>query len=497
MTRAAVVIPAHDEEAVIGRCLDALAVGVPAGTLDIVVVCNGCVDATAAVARSRGVRVLELADRGKAAALNAGDAATTTFPRFYVDADVEVRGADLLAVAEVLAADDGPLAAAPRLAVDLTGVSRTVRDYYRVWTRLPYLRHGHVGSGVVGVSERGRARFERFPDAIADDYFLYHRYAPRERRTVDGTSFLVRPARTAAGHVRRRVRVHAGNVQMRRLGLGPTADGADVRRRAPGWVTVVLDDPALVAALPAYAALTVVARALAWRKLARGDLGSWERDATSRQVAGGGRSAAGGRDGRRTRALENLADPRTYAHLLRLAHFYAYAHVRQRRRMTLGAGVRMGPNVSIRNGERISVGAHAHVGERSYLWAGDSSARIDIGEYALFGPEVLITASDYETAPGRPVMRQPKRERDVRIGRDVWLGARVIVTAGVEVGDGTIVGAGSVVTRSLPPNVIAVGAPARVVGQRGEVPPRQRPGEPPREPRTGREEAGWASTSPS
>jgi acetyltransferase-like isoleucine patch superfamily enzyme len=63
-------------------------------------------------------------------------------------------------------------------------------------------------------------------------------------------------------------------------------------------------------------------------------------------------------------------------------------------------------------------------------------------------------------------MHQPRIEEDIVIGRDVWLGARVIVVAGVSIGDGCIVGAGSVVTRSLPPNSIAVGSPARIVGCR-------------------------------
>ncbi len=171
---------------------------------------------------------------------------------------------------------------------------------------------------------------------------------------------------------------------------------------------------------------------------------------------------------RRLNAVKSLLDPRPYAHLFRILHFYSYSHTRQKALLTRGRGVRLAPNVSIRNGERISIGDHAHIGERCYLWAGDGTGRIDIGEYALFGPEVFVTASDYQIAPDVPVMHQPRRERDIRIGRDVWLGARVVVTAGVEIGDGCVVGAGSVVTRSLPPGSIAVGAPARVVGKRGE-----------------------------
>jgi acetyltransferase-like isoleucine patch superfamily enzyme len=94
--------------------------------------------------------------------------------------------------------------------------------------------------------------------------------------------------------------------------------------------------------------------------------------------------------------------------------------------------------------------------------------RITLGRHALLGPEVFITASNYQTEPGTPVMDQPKLERDVVVGDDVWLGARVMVVPGVEIGDGCIIGASSVVARSIPAGSIAVGNPARVVGRRGD-----------------------------
>jgi len=52
------------------------------------------------------------------------------------------------------------------------------------------------------------------------------------------------------------------------------------------------------------------------------------------------------------------------------------------------------------------------------------------------------------------------------IESDVWLGYAVIVLTGVTIGRGAIVAAGSVVTKDIPPYTIAVGVPARVVGQR-------------------------------
>ena len=171
--------------------------------------------------------------------------------------------------------------------------------------------------------------------------------------------------------------------------------------------------------------------------------------------------------------LRSLVDPRSYLQLVRILHYYSYTHARERGKIRMGKGVRFAPNVSIANGERIEIGAYAHIGERCHLWAGDSTGRIRIGEYALFGPEVFLTASNYDFRAGAPVMHQPHLEQDIVIGRDVWLGARVMVVAGVTVGDGCIVGAGSVVTRSLPPYSLAVGVPARVVGQREAKPPAQ------------------------
>jgi acetyltransferase-like isoleucine patch superfamily enzyme len=170
--------------------------------------------------------------------------------------------------------------------------------------------------------------------------------------------------------------------------------------------------------------------------------------------------------GKFTGLLLSLCDPRPYLHALRLLHYYNYSHVRERGRMQLGPGTGLAPNVSLRNGARIAIGAHSHIGERCYLWAGDSTGRITIGDHVSLAPEVFITASDYRFVAGQHFRDQPKRELDVTIGHDVWLGTRVVVTAGVTIGHGCIVGAGAVVTRDLPPNSIAVGVPARVVRQR-------------------------------
>jgi acetyltransferase-like isoleucine patch superfamily enzyme len=177
--------------------------------------------------------------------------------------------------------------------------------------------------------------------------------------------------------------------------------------------------------------------------------------------------------------FSTVLDPMTYFQAVRLLHYYSYSHVRPRRRVTLGAGATLAPNVSLRNGERITVGARTQIGERVYLWAGDESGRITIGEHCRFGPEAFVTASDYGLQPDQPIAYQERSERDVVIGNDVWLGARAFVGAGVTIGDGCVVSAGSVVTKSLPPGSVAVGIPARIVRRREDYVPRSQAGEAP------------------
>jgi maltose O-acetyltransferase len=73
----------------------------------------------------------------------------------------------------------------------------------------------------------------------------------------------------------------------------------------------------------------------------------------------------------------------------------------------------------------------------------------------------LLTAT-HPVAPG------PRRDKweaaePITIGDNVWLGGGVIVLPGVTIGPDTVVGAGAIVTKDLPPGVVAVGNPARIV----------------------------------
>jgi acetyltransferase-like isoleucine patch superfamily enzyme len=161
-----------------------------------------------------------------------------------------------------------------------------------------------------------------------------------------------------------------------------------------------------------------------------------------------------------------MLDPLTWFHAFRMLHYYGYSHVREKRKIKMGADQTFAPNVSIANGERITLGDRCHIGERVCLWAGDNSGRISLGDDVMIGPMTMVTASDYDLIEGTAPAVQSKNERDVLIGNGVWIGANAVITAGVTIGEGCIVGAGSVVTHDLPMNMICAGVPARPIKPR-------------------------------
>ncbi len=274
-----IVIPAHNEAAVIGRCLRALLAGARPGELEVVVVCNGCTDATAEVARGFGeaVRVIETPVASKSSALNLGDAAARGFPRFFVDADVELGIDSLRATADALASGRY-LAAAPKLRVDLSGCSLPVRLYHAIWMELPYVREGMLGSGVYALSEAGRARVGTFPDIIADDDLVRLAFRPEERLSVPGTSFLVTPPKTLRSLIHINVRRRTGADEMR--ALHRPAFEAETRKQYRAFARL-WSRPGLWPALAVYSAARLAALVgHAWKKR-RGRDKEWNRDATT------------------------------------------------------------------------------------------------------------------------------------------------------------------------------------------------------------------------
>lgn len=186
-----VIIPANNEEALIGACLSSiLASDSPACPVEIVVVANGCTDRTAAVAQgfvsqaeARGwkMQVLDLTQGGKMRALNAGDAAASLPWRAYLDADVMLSRGLLNQLCHAL---DGPKARYASGTLRITAQGTISKAYAATYRKVPFMANGVPGCGLFAVNAAGRARWGKFPDIISDDTYVRLLFRPEERVAV-------------------------------------------------------------------------------------------------------------------------------------------------------------------------------------------------------------------------------------------------------------------------------------------------------------------------
>jgi acetyltransferase-like isoleucine patch superfamily enzyme len=90
---------------------------------------------------------------------------------------------------------------------------------------------------------------------------------------------------------------------------------------------------------------------------------------------------------------------------------------------------------------------------------------------ATLGENVIVNTCasvDHDCVVGNTVHLSPgaRLAGTVQIGDESWIGLGAVVLEGRSVGQRTLVGAGSVVTRSLASNIVAYGAPAKVIRDR-------------------------------
>lgn len=108
----------------------------------------------------------------------------------------------------------------------------------------------------------------------------------------------------------------------------------------------------------------------------------------------------------------------------------------------------------------LEIGEGVQVGIGTVLCARN---RISIGRRTLIAEYVTIRDQDHKFGRNLDLRTSGFTSSPVSIGENVWIGAHSVITAGCEVGSNSVIGAGAIVTRSIPPNAVAVGAPARVI----------------------------------
>jgi maltose O-acetyltransferase len=116
-----------------------------------------------------------------------------------------------------------------------------------------------------------------------------------------------------------------------------------------------------------------------------------------------------------------------------------------------------GPPGSTKN---LRIGAGSMIGPHVSFCL---DAPITLGENVSIGPRVMLyTASHLIGGPGRR-MQFNTEARPIVVENGAWIALGALILPGVRIGAGAIVGAGSVVSEDVPPNVLVVGNPGRIV----------------------------------
>lgn len=275
---ATVIIPAHNEASVIRRCLDSIIQQPEVDTL--IVACNGCSDNTAAIVRQHypDVICLELSTPSKVQALNAAEHYKSTWPIFYIDADTAL-SADAIATITQALAEGKTLLAAPEPVIDTSQSSWWVKQYYKTWLSLPYIREGVVATCSYVLTEQGRQRFSHFPAVINDDGFVRCQFKPQERRNISGASIFIQAPRNLRSLIKIKSRARLGNQQLAALNLCAYAEAKPYSR-------ILLDklfNKNFLSTL-VYLFIAAVIRLRAAKQFKNLQAYTWEKDQSSRQT---------------------------------------------------------------------------------------------------------------------------------------------------------------------------------------------------------------------
>jgi maltose O-acetyltransferase len=111
----------------------------------------------------------------------------------------------------------------------------------------------------------------------------------------------------------------------------------------------------------------------------------------------------------------------------------------------------------------------AKIGRKSMIYTSLFNMDLSYLREIMIGDNVIIAKGTKLFAHDNSVINmkrfgiEKERVKPIRIGNDVFVGAGSIILPGVTIGENSIIGAGSLVTKSIPPNCVAAGNPAKVL----------------------------------
>jgi glycosyltransferase involved in cell wall biosynthesis len=273
---ASVIVPAHNEASVIQNCLDSIIH--QEDVSEIIVACNGCTDNTAELVRKHYPKVicLDIEKPSKTNALNEAERHSTSFPIFYLDADTVIDPKTISNITQQME-QTGLLLTAPTPAIDTSESSWAVKQYYKIWINLPYIKDGVIGTCSFIMSEEGRKRFDQFPDIINDDGFVRCCFDSHERDNIQDTTIHIKAPKTLYSLIKIKTRARLGNIQLEASNLCARPKQANYSGSIKQRLLSKEFIPTVV-----YILIALFIRVRASKQFKKLDSYKWEKDLTSR-----------------------------------------------------------------------------------------------------------------------------------------------------------------------------------------------------------------------
>ena len=273
---ATIIVPAHNEASVIQACLDSIIS--QSGVDKIIVACNGCTDTTADIVQKNypSVHCLDIKTPSKTNALNEAEKYISSFPVFYLDADTRISENAIISITDYLSKND-TLLAAPTPIIDTSKSSWFVKQYYKIWLKLPYISDGVIGTCSFIMSEEGRKRFDHFPDIINDDGFVRCCFESHERKNIAGTEIYIKAPKTLYSLIKIKTRARLGNMQLEASNLCARPKQANYSSSMKERIFSAQFIPTAV-----YIVIALIIRIRAAQQFKKLDSYTWEKDLTSR-----------------------------------------------------------------------------------------------------------------------------------------------------------------------------------------------------------------------
>ena len=122
---------------------------------------------------------------------------------------------------------------------------------------------------------------------------------------------------------------------------------------------------------------------------------------------------------------------------------------------TFGRGVAIGSGttVTVRNGAKLVLGKMVSFNADCKVACHE---KIGIGDYTIFGPNVLIYDHDHIFDAQSGVRKKEYVTSPVKIGKHCWIGGGAIILRGTVIGDNCVIGAGTVVKGEYPDGSLIV-----------------------------------------